>query len=96
MTDTGAHPTPDNDPSPRSGRAETPASFARHDVDVDAPDDARGGHEQASFDRHDTDVDAPDSVSEYEEATFDRHDVNVGEPDAVHEGDANFDRHDSE
>jgi hypothetical protein len=101
MTDTGAHPTPDNDPSPREpsprpGREETPASFARHDVDVDAPDDARGGHEQASFDRHDTDVDAPDSVIEYEEATFDRHDVNVGEADAVHEGDANFDRHDSE
>jgi hypothetical protein len=63
---------PSNSTSP--GPARTAASFARHDVDVDAPNDARGGHEQATFDRHDVNVDSADSVNEEDEATFDRHD----------------------
>ena len=86
-----------NDPgrSTSPGPAETAASFARHDVDVNAPDDARGGHEQASFDRHDVDPAAPDEVVETEEATYDRHDVAAGAPDSVNEEDeATYDRHD--
>jgi hypothetical protein len=86
-----------NDPSDSTspGPTETAASFARHDVDPTAPDDARGGHEQATFDRHDVDVATPDEVVETEEATFDRHDVAVGSPDSVNEEDeATFDRHD--
>jgi hypothetical protein len=84
---------PSNSTSP--GPARTAASFARHDVDVDAPDDARGGHEQATFDRHDVEPNAPDEVVETEEATFDRHDVNVDSADSVNEEDeATFDRHD--
>jgi hypothetical protein len=97
MTDTGAHPTsePSGGTAPRP--TEHPASFARHDVDVNAPDDARGGHEEASFDRHDVDPDAPDSVSEHEQATFDREDVDPDAPDAVVEVNAaTFDRHDGE
>ena len=96
MNHTGEDPTSETDPS-RGTLPEqivTPASFARHDVDVEAPDDARGGHEQASFDRHDTDVNKPDTVDEVEQATFDRHDVDVDDADAVSEGEANFDRHD--
>ena len=70
--------TPGSDPSAStSPRAATPADFSRHDVDVNAPDDAWGGHEQASFDRHDVDVDAPDAIHEEEQATFDRHDIDV-------------------
>ena len=67
MSDKGADPTAGASPG-------APANFSRHDVDVDAPDSTRGGHEEASFDRHDVDVDAPDSVDEVDEATFDRHD----------------------
>ena len=72
-----------------------PASFARHDVDVNAPDDARGDHEEASFDRHEVDVTAPDSVVETEEGTFDRHDVDPNASDAVHER-PGFDRSDED
>lgn len=88
-----------NDPSSSAtpGPAATAASFARHDVDVNAPDDARGGHEQATFDRHDVDPEAADEVVETEEATFDRRDVAVDAPDSVNEDDeATFDRHDTD
>jgi hypothetical protein len=95
MIEKGADPTSDPELSGVPGPIGAPANFSRHDVDVDAPDTARGGHEEASFDRHDVDVDAPDSVVETEQATFDRHDVNVDAPDSVDEVDeATFDRHD--
>jgi len=94
MTDSGAVPNHPSDPSSSSSPGQQhPASFARHDVDVNAPDDARGGHEQASFDRHDVEVDAPDAVVETEEGTFDRHDVDVDAADSVHEA-PTFDRRD--
>ena len=93
MTDTNSGSDPRASTSPG---ASSPANFSRHDVNPNAPDDARGGHEQASFDRHDIDPAAPDSVQEEEEATFDRHDVNAAGPDAVDEDDeATYDRHDT-
>jgi hypothetical protein len=93
MTDTNSGSDPKASTSPG---ASSTANFSRHDVDVNAPDDARGGHEQASFDRHDIDPAAPDSVHEEEQATFDRHDVNAAGPDSVDEEDeATYDRHDT-
>ena len=45
-----------SDPGSTSGASTgAPANFSRHDVDVDAPDAARGGHQEASFDRHTAD-----------------------------------------
>jgi len=93
MTDTNSGSDPSASTSPG---ASSPANFSRHDVDPNAPDDARGGHEQATFDRHDIDPAAPDAVHEEEEATFDRHDVSVTGPDSVDEEDeATYDRHDT-
>ncbi len=93
MTETGNTP----EPSSSSTGSGTQASFARHDIDVDAPEDTSEEHEQATFDRHDVDVDAPDAVVETEEATFDRHDVDVSGADEVNELDeATYDRHDTE
>ncbi len=93
MNEEGADPTSVSEPTP-SGAPGAPANFSRHDVDVNAPDITRGGHEEASFDRHDVDVAEPDSVVETEQATFDRHDVDVAAPDSVNEADeATSDRH---
>lgn len=93
MTETGAT----RDTSSSSTGAGSQASFARHDIDVNAPEDTSKEHEQASFDRHDIDVNAPDSVVETEEATFDRHDVSVSGADQVNEEDeATYDRHDTQ
>jgi len=97
MTETGANPNNDSDSRTLPG-AESPANFARHDVDPNAPDDARlGDTEQGSFDRHDVDPDAPDAVHEDDQATFERHDVNPNAPDAVDESRrATYDRHDTD
>jgi hypothetical protein len=87
-------PTALSEPTP-SGAPGAPANFSRHDVDVNAADITRGGHEEASYDRHDVDADAPDAIVETEQATFDRQDIDALAPDSVDEEDeATYDRHD--